>query len=177
MKRLIRMIVILAVLDILGLGALWFEYSTILAKQDEEMALVKDIVDEKQKGAEFTTTQKVVTQAQKESGALSKYFYDPGDESQIRLVATMEALGTSTSHALVETTSFVLVGGAMPGFHGEFALKGTWREVYHLLRLMETFPAHLIINRFSVTTLDKKNATTAVWDGGMSIDLIGLKNP
>lgn len=176
MKHFIRIIVALSVLDILGLGLLWFEYATILAKQGDETGLRKEISAEKQKGAEFMDTQKIVTQAQKESGVLLKYLYDPGEESQISFLAQIEALGVATSHALVEMKSLELVSGEAPGFHGELTVKGTWREAYHFLRLVETFPAHIVINRFSVATPDQKSASTALWTGGMSITLMGLKN-
>lgn len=175
MKRLIRIFIILSVLDLLGLGALWFEYSTILAKQGEEEGLRKEIVDEKQKGTEFTVTQKIVTQAERESGALDKYFYDPREESQINFVAQMEALAAPAG-VLIETRSLDLSGGTTPGFHGEFAVKGTWRDLYYLLRLVETFPAHVVINRFSAAA-EKKDIGTAVWSGGLSIDLVSLKTP
>src|SRR3989338_2655717 len=176
MKRLINIIIALSVLNLVGLGIFWFEYSTIQTKRGEETRLRKEIADEREKGIEFTATQKVVTQAEKESGALQKYFYDPAEESQVEFVAAIEALGSSTSHALVETKSLDLIGGALPGFRGEFIIKGTWSELFHFLRLIETFPAHVVVNRFSVSAPDK-TSTLSSWTGGINIDLVGLKNP
>jgi len=106
MKRLINIIIALSVLNLVGLGIFWFEYSTIQTKRGEETRLRKEIADEREKGIEFTATQKVVTQAQKESGALQKYFYDPAEESQVEFVAAIEALGSSTSHAHVVVNRF-----------------------------------------------------------------------
>lgn len=176
MKRLLSIIVLFFFLNILGLGVLWFEYSTIMAKQSEELDLRKQIASEKQKGTDFTTTAKIVTQAQKESGALSKYFYNPGEESQINFIAQMENLGTSTG-VMVETRSLDLTGGVNPSLHGEFTIKGTWKAVYRYLRLMETFPAHLIVGRFTISAIDKKNSGAGQWSGGLTVDLVSLNHP
>ena len=176
MKRLTRIALFLALLNVLGLGLLWFEYSTIMAKQSEEVGLRKQIADEKQKGVEFTSIAKIVAQAQKESGALLKYFSDPGEESQIAFIAQMENLGTSTG-VTIETKSLELTGGATPSFHGEFAVKGTWRSIYHFLRLLETFPGHLIVSRFTVASADENDISRGMWTGGFTVDLVSLNTP
>jgi hypothetical protein len=174
MNRLTRMISVLALLNVLGLGVVWFVHATIITKEGEVVQLQKEIADEKQKGAEFTTTQKVVTQAHKESVALDKYFSESGEEHQITFVEQLEDLATSTGVTL-EIRSLDLASGATPSFHGELSMKGTWGEYYHFLRLIETFPGHLIISRFSATAVDRK--ISGLWTGSMSIDLVSVKNP
>ncbi len=176
MKRLLNILIILLVLDMLGLGALWFGYSTIAAKKDDEVKLEKEIVDETQKTLQLATLRRTLNQAERESTALTKYFYDSGEESQINFVAQMEALGKTTSGALVKTSSFDFGGGTAPNFHGEFAVTGTWKAVYYYLRLLETFPARLIIRRFNVVSSGEKDPQTATWQGGASINLVSIKS-
>lgn len=177
MKRLINIIIILSILDVLGVGALWFGYSTILAKQSEEAVLQRDIANERQKTEAFAAARRTAIQAEKEVGVLRKYLYGADEESQIDFVSSIEALGALTSGARIDTKSLELTTGEMPSFHGEFTVKGTWKKVYHFLRLVETFPGHVVINRFAVGSTERENASESAWIGGVSIDLVSLKSP
>lgn len=176
MKRILNALIILVVLDFLAAGAFWFGYSTVSAKKNEETELRKELADEGKKVAQQATLRRALKQAEKERGALDKYFYDPGEESQINFVAQIEALGTPTSGVLVETNSLALVNGGTPSFRGEFGLKGKWEEMYHFLRLIETFPARLVIGRFSAQSPGGGDPTIAIWSGGVSLDLTSLKS-
>ena len=176
MKRLFNIIIILSILGVLGIGGLWFGYSAILAKQNEETVLRRNVASEKQKAKAFAAARRTAIQAEKEVGELRKYFYDAGEESQIDFVSQVEALGALTSGARIVTKSLDLTAGETPSFHGEFSVKGSWEEMYYFLRLIETFPAHIIINRFAVGSTERESASVAVWTGGVSIDLVSLKN-
>ena len=176
MKRTLNiLILLLLVLDLLGAGAFWFGYSTVSAKKSEETKLRKELADEGKRVAQQTVLRRALKQAEKERVALTKYFYDQGEETQINFVAEIEALGLPTSGVLVETGSFGLVSGGTPSFRGEFAIKGRWEEIFHFLRLIETFPSRLVIRRFTVQSSGEKNSVVAVWTGGTSVDLMSLK--
>ena len=171
MRRVINILIVLFLIDVLTAGALWFEYSALAAKKGEETNLRQGLVDESRKSLELAGVRRMVTQATNESSVLGKYFYDPGEESQIKFVSQIESLGTTTSGVLVETRSLDLSSGARPSFHGEFALSGTWPRIYHFLRLIETFPARIVINRFSVSSNDN-----GALSGTMSLDLVSLND-
>jgi hypothetical protein len=172
MKRELRILIVLVVLDLIGLGGLWFGYSTIAIKESKRTQLQSELADEKQKTSQSGSLQKTLKQAEKEHGELAKYFYDTREESQIRFVSEVEKLGTTTSGVLVEMKSFDLSGGGSPRFHSDIVLSGTWPEIYHFLRLIEVFPARVIINRFSANT---KSVVDGTWSGSVSIDVVSLK--
>lgn len=174
MKRELRILIVLLLLDVLGLGGLWFGYTTIGTKETERAQLQSELADEKQKTAQSGSLQKALKQAEKEHSVLARYFYDSREESQIKFVSQIEKLGTTTSGALVETKSFDLSGGGSPRFHSEIALSGTWTEIYRFLRLIEAFPARVIINRFSASG-GMDSATGEHWSGTISIDVVSLK--
>jgi len=175
MKGTLRILAILVILDILGSGALWFGYSTMGAKSEEAVKLRQELAGERQKAGQFVTLRKILKQAQKERDVINKYLYDPGEESQINFVSAIETLGIPSTGLFVKTNSLDFVPGEAPSFRGEFALKGTWQEMYHFLRLIEEFPARTIIRRFNVSLLDEKNVTTALWNGAIGIDLTSIK--
>ncbi|MDO8520536.1 MAG: hypothetical protein Q7S52_00275 [bacterium] len=172
-KRTLKIFIIVLLLDFLGAAAFWFGYSTIMAKKDEEAQLRAELVDEAKKASQQATLRRSLKQAERERGTLSKYFFDLGEESQIAFVAKIEALGLPISGTLVETGSFALTAGGTPSFRGEFALKGRWEEMYHFLRLIETFPGRLVIQRFSAQSVGGKDAS---WNGGISLELTSLKS-
>lgn len=174
MKRELRILIILLVLDVLGLGGLWFGYTTMNTKEAERAQLQSELADERQKTAQSGSLQKTLKQAEKEHVALAKYFYDAREESQIRFVSEIEKLGTTTSGALVEMRTFDLAGGGSPRFRSDIALSGTWPEIYHFLRLIEVFPARVIINRFSANA-STKSAGQEIWSGSINIDVASLK--
>ncbi|HEY9585848.1 MAG TPA: type 4a pilus biogenesis protein PilO [Candidatus Paceibacterota bacterium] len=175
MKDIPRILIVLVVLDMLGLGVLWFGYSTMGTKKEEGIKLRQELADEKQKAVQFVTLGKVLKQIEKESGVLEKYLYSPGEESQINFVSKIEALGAPTG-ILLGTKSLDLVPGTEPNFHGEFTLKGRWEEIYHFLRLVEEFPARIVVKHFSISAQGQKNVMTVTWNGTMSIDLTSVRN-
>ncbi|OGZ04906.1 MAG: hypothetical protein A3C93_03865 [Candidatus Lloydbacteria bacterium RIFCSPHIGHO2_02_FULL_54_17] len=174
MKRTLNIFIALLVVDLLVGGAFWFGYSAINAKKDKETELRKELADEVKKVAQQAALRRALKQAEKERGALEKYFYDPGEESQIDFVSQIEGLGTPVSGVIVETGSLSLTTGGAPSFYGEISFKGKWEETYHFLRLLETFPARLIIRRFTAQSLGGSD-TVALWSGSASVDLTSLK--
>ncbi len=175
MQRTLKILLILLVIDLFGLGAFWLGYTTINQKKEQETELRKELADQEKKVVQQASLRRALKQAEKERVALSKYFYDPGEESQIDFVAEIEALGLPTSGALVQTGSLTLSAGGTPSFRGEFGVKGKWEEVYHFLRLIETFPSRLVIRRFTAQSEGSKEAGVMNWNGSMSLELNSLK--
>ena len=171
MKGTLRIIILLLILDIVGGVAFWFGYTSMQDKKNEEIELRKQLVEENDKGKKLIALQRTLTSLTKEHSELSEFLYDPSEEGQLAFVLGVESLGTSTSGALVETTSFSLGTDEPPGFRGNFTLKGTWGEVFHFLRLLEEFPSNLMIMRFDVRSSqsDKK------WTGSVNVNLNSLK--
>ncbi|MDP2630794.1 MAG: hypothetical protein Q8P56_05315 [Candidatus Uhrbacteria bacterium] len=174
-KRVLKILLIFVVLDLLGAGAFWFGYSTIKGKKDEETQLRAELADEGKKTMQQASLRRALKQAEDEREVLTKYFYDQGEESQINFVAQIEGLGLPVSGVIIDTGSFSFVAGGTPSFRGEFGLKGRWEEVHHFLRLIETFPARLIIRRFTIQSSGGSNSENEIWNGSMSLELTSLK--
>lgn len=175
MRRTLHIVVVLLVADLALGGAFWFGYSAISEQKDNETELRRELADEAKKVAQQAALRRALKQAEKERGELEKYFYDPGEESQINFVGELEALGEPVSGALVQIGSLVFSGGGTPSFHGELALKGTWGELHHFLRLLETFPAHLVLRRFTAQMSGRADEQAPEWGGSVSLDLTSLK--
>ena len=107
----------------------------------------------------------------KEKAELSNYLYDTSDEGQVNFVSQIEQLGTTTTGALVETTSLSLSDETPQSLNGNFSVKGTWPQVFYFLRLLEEFPARLLIKRIDV----KGNQND--WNGTVEVSLMSLKSP
>lgn len=176
MKRTLSILVFLLVADLALGGAFWFGYSAISEQKEKETQLRRDLADEVRKVAQQAALRRALKQAESERALLAKYFYDQDEESQIKFVADLEALGLPASGALVQTGSLGLSGGATPSFHGELMLKGAWGEIHHFLRLLETFPARLIIRRFTAQS-SGSTEFAAEWSGSVGLDLVSLKTP
>jgi hypothetical protein len=174
MKRTTYILGVLIVADLVLGGAFWFGYTAISAKKDKETELRRELSDEARKVAQQAALRRALKQAESERGALAKYFYDRGEESQIKFVAELEALGIPVSGALVQTGSLSLATGGTPSFHGELTLKGEWEELHHFLRLLETFPARVIIRRFTAQQAGVVDGVEE-WSGSLGIDLTSLK--
>lgn len=170
MSRTLNIFVILLVLDLAAAGVLWFEYSKLETMKAKETALRGEIADETKKAAEAANTRRMFHQAKKESEGLAKYFFDAGEESQIRFVTELETLGASTSGAEIKVRSFNYIPGSAPAFRGDLEIDGSWSDIYYYLRLIETYPARVVINRFSVSAV--KNAD---WAGAMNLDIMGIR--
>ncbi len=171
MKSALRIIAILLILDVLTGAALWFGYTSMQEKKNEEIELRKQLVEENDKGKKLIALQRSLSNVTKEHSELSAFLYDPSEEGQLAFVSEIESLGTSTSRALVETASFTLGTDEPPGFRGSFSMKGTWNEVFHFIRLLEEYPSNLIITRFDI-----RNAQTdKKWMGSVSINLNSLR--
>jgi Tfp pilus assembly protein PilO len=180
MKKTLNILIVLALLDFAGAGLFWYGYTKMTEIKQEENDLRAQLAEEKQKGQKLETLRKTLASAAKDREQLERYLVDPSDESQIQMIARVERLGTSTTGVEVTTTSFDYQPAAKPPvLHGEFAVSGSWAELYRFLRLMEEFPARVVINRYDIHTapLADPKITKENWAGGISVDFAGLKQP
>lgn len=175
MRRTINIIVIVLVVDILCGGALWYGFTTMQEKKTEETQLRKDLLVESQKGEKQSALQHSLELAEGDRKELEKYLFNLSEENQIRFISQMEELGTSTG-AVVETRSLDISGSKV---HGEFALKGTWSQLNHVLRLIEQLPTRVVISQFSIQRVgpadSKVREGSEAWSGSISIDITSLR--
>ncbi len=178
MRRILQIFFILLLLDIVGLGALWYGYSGMQDKKDEEMALRASISKEGEKGQKLASLRRTLTLAEKDRAALAGYLFDPSIESQIKFISLLEHFGTSTTGALVETRALDLTQGTPAMIRGEFALTGTWSQLYYFLRIVESLPLRTNINRFEIKRSEAPTVLKPMetWTGSLSMDIVGLKS-
>lgn len=184
MSRILQILIVLAVLNVMGAGLLWFEYTSMQDKKVQEADLRNQLAEEIQKNQKLATLKKTLESAEAERVLLEKFLFDPSEESQIALISQMELLGSVTTGALVTTMSLDLTSGDPRSLNGNFTVSGTWGELYHLLQLVESFPTHVVINRFELrlspeaanpnpllpkSSLDK-------WAGSLSASFVSLKS-
>lgn len=179
MKKTLNILVVLALVNLAGAVLFWYGYSKMLDIKTEESDLRAQLVDEKQKGKKLDALRSTLASAAKDREQLGRYLVDPSDEDQIQLIAKMENIGTTTGVGVV-TTSFDYQPVAKPPLlHGEFTLDGSWKQLYRFLRLMEEFPARVVINRYDVhmvsSSLVAGKSGQDNWGGNISIDFSGLK--
>lgn len=181
MKKTLNILIVLALLDVVGIGFFWYGYTKMIDIKQQESELRSELAEEQQKGRKLDALRSTLASAVKDREQLERYLIDPSDENQIQLISRVEKLGIKTTGVEITTTSFDYLSTAkVPTLHGEFTLSGTWKELYQLLRLIEEFPARVIINRYDIHTAQRAESTTATqdnWAGSISIDFAGLKQP
>ena len=182
MKKTLNILIVLALLNITGAALFWYGYGKMLDLKTEESDLRAQLADEKQNGKKLDALRNTLASAAKDREQLERYLIDPSDENQILLIAKVENIGTTTTGVDVVTTTFDYQPAAKPPLlHGEFTLNGSWRQVHRFLRLIEEFPARLVINRYDVhlvssTPVPGKSGQDN-WGGNISVDFSGLKQP
>lgn len=175
MTRIYNFIIVLTVLNLAGAAGLWWALGTMQEKKDEETGIRRQLVEESQKAKKLTMLKKTLVLADKEHEKLYPFLFDQSAESQIKFVSQMEALGTSTTGALVDTKSLTLSDTDPKKFTGEFAISGTWPELYQLLRLTEEFPSRIVISRFDIHEDQNDTSVGARWMGSLGIELRSLR--
>ena len=171
MKPLLRIMIILLVLDIFVVVGIWYGFTLIQDKKNEEVALRTKIAEESQKGYRSIALMRTLAAVKGDRVELLSSLYDSSEEGQIRFITEIEQLGTTTTGSLVETKSLVLTKEDPPSLRGDFSYRGSWSSAYHLLRLLEEFPSRLVVNRFDV----RYSPSEKIWNGNIQIDLSGLK--
>lgn len=177
MRRTLQILSVLLVLDLIGGGLLWFGYSNMQNKKTEKGDIQKELALENQKGIKLKSLQRTLALAEQDHVTLEKYLFDPSEESQITFLSLLERFGVKTTGAEVVTSTFNLTLTEPKGIHAELAISGTWKQLYHLLRIIEALPTHVVISRYTVT---RENTTiggseTSPWKGVLTFDIMSLK--
>ncbi len=174
MSRILQFLIILVVLNIAGAGILWYGYTNMQDNKTKEGVLRSQIAEENKKGEKMNSLKETLRLAEQDKELLEKYLLDSSEESQIKLISQMEQIGSSTTGALVTTTSLELSGSKL---HGEFQVSGKWSQLYHLLRLVELFPTRVVINRFEIRGSNDNKNTNDHFSGTLSLDFVSLRSP
>ncbi len=182
MKKTLNILIVLALLNIAGAVICWYGYTKMVDIKTEESNLRSQLAEENQKGRKLDALRKTLESAGKDREQLERYLIDPSDESQIQLIARVEHLGTSTTGVEIITSNFDYQPAAKPPIlHGDFAITGTWKQLYRFLRLMEEFPSRVVINRYDIRAAplspEVGKSSRDNWTGGISVDFAGLKLP
>ena len=180
MNKTLNILIVLALLNMIGGGLLWYGYAHMQNMKDSESALLTELSGENLKGQKMVALRQTLASAEKERETLEKFLIDPSEENQIKLISQIEKLGTTTG-AFIDTTSFDRTASVPPSLHGNFSIRGKWGELYHFLRLIESYPSRVFIGSYDAhieheaqkQTLGSSDAD--VWVGTISIDLISLK--
>ncbi len=168
MKSLRTILILMFLIDLLGLGGLWYGYTVMQSEKSKEIELRKELLVQEQEGKLTSAQKRMLTSTKLDRELLSQFIFEPSDEDQIDFISRIERLGTSTTKATVETVSLEI--GKTNILSGEFSIKGTWPQVYHTLRLLEEFPARVVITRF-----DAREAGSGMWTSSVKLDLLSMK--
>ncbi len=169
MKSLHTIFFTLLAIDLIGIGALWYGSIALQEEKQNEVVLRQELLGEELENDKAVALKRVLTSTEADRRALSQFIFQPSDEDQIKFITLIEHLGTSTTGAVVETIS---LNSSKPGvFSGDFSLKGTWPQIFHVIRLIEEFPARIVI-----TKIDVKEEQNGQWAGVIKIDLLSLRS-
>ena len=180
MKRTLNILIILLVLDLAGVGVLWYVYSSTTDVKTQETDLMEQLDQEGQKGKKLSELRQTLASAGKQRNELEKFLIDPSDENQIPLLNSFEQLGASTTGATVNVSRFEVAEGSPRKIVADTSLSGSWDEVYRFLRLIEEYPSRMNITKFATNlvpptiTPDMKTPED-VWSGSISFELAGLR--
>lgn len=171
MKPIQSILFLILALNLLGGSSLWFGYTIMRGAKIEEADLRKQLITENQTSDQLAGLRRVLTSTKEDRNELSQFLYTTSDEDQIKFISSIEKMGTSTSGAIVDTTLLELSKTKSPVLRGEFTISGTWRQLFHLLRLVEEAPSRIVVNRF-----EARNGTNDTWSGVIKIELISLRD-
>lgn len=178
MHRTLQILIVLIVIDLIGGGVLWFGYNNMDSKKTEKIEIQKELAIENQKGEKLQASRRTLSLIKEERVVLGKFLFDQNEENQIHFLSILEGLGVNTTGASVVTNVFTLSQVAPKSVHTEISIEGTWSELYHLLRLVETLPTHIVINRFTVSrvgTTGDGNPQKSTWRGNLAFDIMSVK--
>lgn len=180
MKRTLNILLILLVLDLFGIGALWYGYTSTTDIKANETELMDKLQQEGMKGKKLNELRQTLASVGKQRGELEKFLLDPSDENQIPLLNSFEQLGASTTGLAVDISRFDFVDSPAKAIHAGATLSGSWAQLYYFLRLIEEYPSRIVIDKFDAhidtpagSTLGK--ITQDHWMGNISFAIVGLK--
>ena len=165
-----NILLLLLAFNILGGAGLWYGYNEVHSAKLKETTLREELVEERGKSNQIDQAERVLLATKVDREELAQYLYSTSDEDQIKFISMIEQMGTSTSGAVIETKTLELTKAKPPTLRATFTVKGTWQQVFHILRLIEESPSRISINRFDVR--DTKGGD---WSGDLHLELLSLK--
>ena len=175
MRRTLHILLALLLLDLLGGGLLWFGYTHMEEGKQQKADLRQELVMENQKGEKLKSLRKTLSLAEADHAALERYLFDPSEESQIQFLSLLEDLGGKTTGAAVVTSAFDLSNSDPRTIHTDLAISGSWKELYHLLCLIESLPTHVVVDRYTVVRKEMTGPGTDLWQGGLAFGIMSVK--
>lgn len=180
MKRTLNILVILLIIDLAGIGGLWYGYTSTIDIKTEESDLIDQLSQEGLKGKKLNELRQTLASVGRQRDELEKFLIDPSDENQIPLLNSFEQLGASTTGLVVSVQRFDVVDSPAKLVHADATLKGTWTQMYRFLRLIEEYPSRVMISKFdthidAVGSTEVGKITQDQWGGSISFDLVGIK--
>ena len=168
MKSLRTVLIALFVLDLFGVAGLWYGSIALQGEKQREISLRQDVLVQEEEGKKMLGLKRVLQSTAQERNSLSKFLFRSTDEDQIKFISSIERLGTSTSGAIVETSN--LDSSKSGVLSGDFSVKGSWPQLFHVLRLVEEYPARIVVTRMEAKQTDE------TWIGSLKIDLLSIKS-
>ena len=97
MKRSLNIFIALLVVDLIGLGILWWGGMALQQKKADQTKLREDIAAEEQRGSKLLTIKRTLDNAKKDHAELSRFLYDTTDEAQIQFISEIPGIRPSSS--------------------------------------------------------------------------------
>lgn len=164
----------LLILNAASAGGLWFGWNTIREKKQQETELRAQLLEEDMKNQRLSSLQRTLAAARTEHARILPFLFGKDEESQIKFFSAIEDLGRSTTGAVVDVGTFELVTQNPAAIRVNLTIRGTWNEVYHVLRLIEEFPARIEMTRLEIKSPD--GAQTGKWSAMVAFDLVSVSD-
>jgi hypothetical protein len=174
-----NILLVIAVLNILLIGGLWFGYQSMSDHRAEYERLTGDIAKEettRKSAASLRRTLEAILPARTK---LDSFFYQHSDDDGVRFVEEIEDLARITGVELqVSGANFT---GIPPDavFRMDTRVVGTWTQVNQFMQLLEKFPARVLVTRWFVQSENSAKELTpnSRWSGVVDFDLMSIKEP
>lgn len=176
MGKTTNILILLVLVNLTIGGGVWWTYTQINEKKVEETELSVAITEEGQKGGLLSQMRRTLDAVRPAREKLGRYVYTQDEDSQIRFVTEIENLGVERTGVNIETRSFDVSGTKEKVFRAELSVRGSWAEIFHLLRLLEEFPGRVSITRVDVRGGGRDAASQGgEWTGSITLELLSVK--
>ena len=172
-----NILIVIGVLNVLLIGGLWFGYQAMNDHRAEYEQLSLDIMKEEATQKNAATLLRTLETIQPARAKLDNFFYEHSDDDGVRFVEEIEGLARITGvNLMVSVANF---SGTPPNtiFRMNAQVNGTWTQVNRFMRLLEVFPAHVLVTRWSFISAGgaKDLALNTPWGGVINFDLMSVK--
>ncbi len=150
MRPIFIALIAVACLNIALVVAGWFGYSAMASRKAEASTLREQVMAEKLRASQSSRLQDTLKEVAASRAQLNEYLYENSDEDGLRFVKEIEVLAKTTGvNVTISGADFV---GTPPNltFHMALHIDGTLTNINQFMRLLETFPARLVVPSFSL---------------------------